>query len=72
MYFLYFIIRLKFYSSVRLIRRAWYAKVDPDQCDIDDNAIEDRLLRCSNCYVVVHFGCYPVGNVPAGKKFFPF
>ncbi|VDK55562.1 unnamed protein product [Anisakis simplex] len=56
-------------TSRRIVKRYHYAKMNPDLYDIKESAdLEDRLLRCSNCYVVVHEGCYPVGHIPADKS----
>lgn len=49
------------------MKRAWFAKEDPDTYPVKEEDPEDRLFRCSNCYVVVHQGCYPVGNISNGK-----
>uniref|UniRef100_A0A0N5AWR7 [Histone H3]-trimethyl-L-lysine(9) demethylase n=1 Tax=Syphacia muris TaxID=451379 RepID=A0A0N5AWR7_9BILA len=54
------------FRSKRYVKRAWFAKKNPDLFPEDE--CEDRLFRCSNCYVVVHQGCYPIGSVPAGKN----
>lgn len=55
-------------SSRRVIKRYHYAKVDPQRYHVRENeGSEDRLFRCSNCFVVVHEGCYPIGHVPPGS-----
>lgn len=52
-------------ASRRVIKRYHYAKVDPQRYHVRENeGSEDRLFRCSNCFVVVHEGCYPIGHVP--------
>lgn len=56
------------FRSKRLIKRAYYAKTNPETYSIieDDIACDERLFKCVNCFVVVHEGCYPVGNIPSG------
>ncbi|VIO94337.1 Uncharacterized protein BM_BM6641 [Brugia malayi] len=53
-------------TSQRLVKRAYYAKMNPETYNIneDDAACDDRLFKCANCFVVVHEGCYPIGNIP--------
>ncbi|VDN01958.1 unnamed protein product [Thelazia callipaeda] len=55
-------------TSRRLVKRAYYAKANPETYGIEDDiSREDRLFRCQNCFVVVHEGCYPTGNVPGNS-----